>query len=78
MTITRTHAAIKRLTGLHPTGWLEFRILNKWERGLYAEYGFPRECCYGREFGLWYLTLRGFGLYFSVIGPFTLEKRSAA
>lgn len=24
----------------------------------------------GREFGLWYLTLHGFGLHFNVIGPF--------
>ncbi len=24
----------------------------------------------GREFGLWYLTLHGFGLVLSIIGPF--------
>jgi len=27
----------------------------------------------GREFGLWYLTAHGFGLYFSVIGPFKVR-----
>jgi hypothetical protein len=31
----------------------------------------------GREFGLWYLTVHGFGLYFTVIGPFGLKPRPA-
>ena len=29
----------------------------------------------GREFDLWYLTLHGFGLYFSIIGPFTWRRQ---
>jgi hypothetical protein len=28
----------------------------------------------GREFGLWYLTAHGFGLYFSIIGPFRFRE----
>lgn len=27
-----------------------------------------------REFGLWYVTAHGFGLFFSIIGPFRLIK----
>ena len=29
----------------------------------------------GREFGLWFVTLHGFGFEFSVIGPFKLRRR---
>ncbi len=29
----------------------------------------------GREFGLWSLTAHGFGLHFSIIGPFKLIRQ---
>ncbi len=30
----------------------------------------------GREFGLWYLTLHGFGLYVGIIGPFEFGRKA--
>jgi hypothetical protein len=31
----------------------------------------------GREFGLWYVTLHGFGLHFSIIGPFRMVRHAS-
>lgn len=57
-------------------GYIEFRRLF---RGDYSHMGETRWFwTAGREFGLWYLTVHAFGLYFSMIGPFQFRTKEQA
>lgn len=52
------------------TGYIDMRRLIQTETGWFASAG--------REFGLWYVMLHGFGLHFGVIGPFRLKREVTA
>jgi hypothetical protein len=43
-------------------GYVSFRRLSRGESRWFRTAG--------REFGLWYVTVHAFGLYFGIIGPF--------
>jgi hypothetical protein len=60
------------------TGWLQLRRLIK-PSAISCTCGETQwfATC-GREFGLWHLTLHGFGFHFSVIGPFRLVRATVS
>ena len=62
------------MTYMPHRGYIEFRRLLK-DNKLSMHSGESKWfATAGREFGLWYLTVHGFGLYFSVIGPFSFRE----
>lgn len=58
------------------TGWLQLRRLIK-PNAICCTGGETRWfATAGREFGLWYVTIHGFGLHFSIIGPFRIVRHA--
>ena len=59
------------------TGWFQIRRLIK-PNTLSMTCGETRWfATAGHEFGLWYVTLHGFGLHFGIIGPFGMKRQAA-